>query len=1110
MSEPQERQNQRPRRPFWAGLAAIVPPEVRGYARGALPLVVGLTVFNASNYLFHVAVSRLLGPADYGALVALLALVLVISVVGGVLQAAVAKKVAVLRAEGRPAEVAAIAAGMLKAVFAFGLPASLIFLLLSPALAGFLHTGVGAPALLAPFILFTVLTAIPFGVLQGQLRFTALAGVLLVGVIVRLAVGIPLAATNFGTEGAVFASVVAAAASLWVGVRLLRLPRPSWGPARWSLRVMWTDLRLSLLGVATFHVLSVVDDILARHYLAPQAAGLYSSGWILASSILFLPGAIAILALPRFAETAGRGDARRWMHTAVLGVAAVVVVAVPVVIALRHQLIALAFGNRYGGAAAFVPALAIANAFKALVLVLIYFHIAAGTRAYRLALTGLVAKVVLIGLFHRTPGQIALVVLGADAFVAILLYQAASAAAKWRPPVEQLGTRQLGEEYGVGNRPELDLTVVLPTHNGAPALRRVLLSLNDELSTVGSFELIVVSDGSTDETVELARTTGSPNVRVVDLPTREGKGSALRAGLAQARGAYVAFMDADGDIHPSTLRPFVSLMQLYRPDMVFGSKRHPLSEVTYPFTRRVMSWAYHEITRLLFRIRVQDTQTGVKMIRRDVLAAVLPRMLEKRFAFDLELLVVARSLGFKRIFEAPVRLDYRFSSNVGFRAVTGVLRDTLAIFYRRYILGTYADAFHGAPVPSAAEVRRASSIRSSSSDRVRILILNWRDIRNPEAGGAETFTHEIATRWVEQGHEVTLWTSSFAGSAKREFLDGVDVRRMGRLRTGSFHLLVQQELGRSNGFDVVIDEINTIPFFTPLRRDRLPPIVGLIHQMARDVWDAELPRPLAKFGRALEPRLLRVYKGVPLVTVSASTRKDLQEVGLHNVIVIPNGRDDPPPVTVSKESAPTLLFVGRMNKNKRPDHAIEAFRRIKSTLPEAQLWMVGQGPLERVLKGDLPDGAVWLGHVSREELYQRMARAHVLVVPSVREGWGLVVIEANSVGTPAVGYDVPGIRDSIRHGETGLLASAGDAEALADQALTLLQNRETCAAITARATEWSRGFSWDITAARLMGVLRANLEVARAVENGKAIDLRDTGDLLSRSNVPSPVDVPTV
>jgi glycosyltransferase involved in cell wall biosynthesis len=302
---------------------------------------------------------------------------------------------------------------------------------------------------------------------------------------------------------------------------------------------------------------------------------------------------------------------------------------------------------------------------------------------------------------------------------------------------------------------------------------------------------------------------------------------------------------------------------------------------------------------------------------------------------------------------------------------------------------------------------------------------------------------------------------------------------MGRLRTGSFHARAQKELARLSGFDVVIDEINTIPFFTPLWRWRLPPVVALIHQLAGDVWDAEVPRPFAALGRSLEPHALRLYQDVPVVTVSESTREDLLRLGLKDVQVVPNGRDQPPDFNgLPKEASPTFLFVGRLAANKRPDHAVEAFTIIKGELPDARLWMVGRGPLEQKLQKTLPEGAEMLGYLPRQELYERMARAHCLLVPSVREGWGLVVIEANSVGTPAVGYDVPGVRDSIRPRETGLLAEAGDSQALGRQALELLRDEEEFATLCRHAIRWSAGFSWQATAGHLMGHLDLAIHAA--------------------------------
>jgi glycosyltransferase involved in cell wall biosynthesis len=332
------------------------------------------------------------------------------------------------------------------------------------------------------------------------------------------------------------------------------------------------------------------------------------------------------------------------------------------------------------------------------------------------------------------------------------------------------------------------------------------------------------------------------------------------------------------------------------------------------------------------------------------------------------------------------------------------------------------------------------------------------------------FTHEVATRWAAEGHDVTLLTSGFPGAAKSSHVDGLRIRRVGRLRRGTFHLLVQRELMRLRGFDLVVESVNTLPFLTPLWRSRLPPTITLVHQLAIDVWDAELPKPLAWLGRRIERRMFQLYRDVPVAAVSRSTQQDLARLGVRNVTVISPGRDDAPNelLGVRKESLPTFLFVGRLSANKRPEHAVEAFRQIKSELPDARLWIVGTGPLEPELAAAMPPDAMLLGRVSRAELYERMARAHCLLVPSVREGWGLVVIEANAVGTPAVGYDVSGLRDSIRHEHTGALASAGDPEALARSAVELVADAarytETCRAAKA----WGDRFSWETTASELI------------------------------------------
>lgn len=240
--------------------------------------------------------------------------------------------------------------------------------------------------------------------------------------------------------------------------------------------------------------------------------------------------------------------------------------------------------------------------------------------------------------------------------------------------------------------PSLDLTVVVPYYNPGPLLvptvERILSVLDGSGAT---YELIAVSDGSTDgsDSKLLALAKTRTEISNVVLVTNQGKGLALRVGLAKGRGRYLGFIDADGDLDPALLQSFQALVRIYSPDIILGSKRHPLSEVDYPTIRRVYSWGYQQLVRLGFRLDIRDTQTGIKLIRRDVLAAALPRMVEKRFAFDLELFVIAKRLGYKRFLEAPVRLQHQFKSTVSWHTVYRTLLDTANIWCRLHILHFY-------------------------------------------------------------------------------------------------------------------------------------------------------------------------------------------------------------------------------------------------------------------------------------------------------------------------------------------------------------------------------------------------------------------------------------
>lgn len=242
-------------------------------------------------------------------------------------------------------------------------------------------------------------------------------------------------------------------------------------------------------------------------------------------------------------------------------------------------------------------------------------------------------------------------------------------------------------------RPTLDLSVVVPYFNAGARVRTTIDELIGTLAGTGaSFEVIAVSDGSTDGAEHTLDGLPEDLVRTVRLQRNHGKGEALRIGFAMGRGRFLGFIDADGDLPPAqvaTLAEIAHNPAAPVPDVVLGSKRHAGSEVVYPPLRRFYSWAWQQLVLALFGLHVRDTQTGLKLVRREVLADVLPRLLEKRFAFDLELLAVASHLGYGRFVEVPVRIRQRFSSTVSPRAALGMLGDLFAIFYRLRITRYY-------------------------------------------------------------------------------------------------------------------------------------------------------------------------------------------------------------------------------------------------------------------------------------------------------------------------------------------------------------------------------------------------------------------------------------
>jgi glycosyltransferase involved in cell wall biosynthesis len=359
-------------------------------------------------------------------------------------------------------------------------------------------------------------------------------------------------------------------------------------------------------------------------------------------------------------------------------------------------------------------------------------------------------------------------------------------------------------------------------------------------------------------------------------------------------------------------------------------------------------------------------------------------------------------------------------------------------------------------------------------------MLNWRDFECVKSGGAELATYEYMKHWRAQGHQVTLFTAGYGGAPAEELYDGIQIIRRGGPHTvhlWAFWYYVTRFRGR---YDVVIDQIHGIPFFAFLYAGPKR-VIAFIHEVAGDIWHRMYPFPLNYVGMAIENLGFRLHRRARFVTGSQSTADDLVRKGIarSQITIVPYGISAAPVSELpAKESEPTLLYVGRLCAMKGIDEALEAFALVNGRLPNAKFWIVGRGQESYVqqleqMAADLQvaESVKFWGFVSEEDKLELMQRAHLLVHASVKEGWGLVVIEANRQGTPAVGYRVAGLADSIQHEQTGLLVASRDPANLAEAMVRVLKDDGYREDLSRNALEWSRQFTWERGAAAFLRVI---------------------------------------
>lgn len=373
-------------------------------------------------------------------------------------------------------------------------------------------------------------------------------------------------------------------------------------------------------------------------------------------------------------------------------------------------------------------------------------------------------------------------------------------------------------------------------------------------------------------------------------------------------------------------------------------------------------------------------------------------------------------------------------------------------------------------------------------------MLSWRDLKNPYMGGAEVFTHEVLKRLAKYGYRVIHFSPVFEGAARKEKIDGIYYLRQGNVFSVILHAMVFYKKNRKS-IDLVIDQCNTHHFFTPLWVEK-EKRAFLIFQLCRELWSVMMPGLIGKIGYLLELPLLRLNKHDLTFTESESVRQELIQIGFDKdkVHIIPIGLNFKPwnpECFFPKEENPTFIYVGRYARYKGINDLITAFGMLKQDYPQAKLWIVGKKdekyihdilePLwekYNLIAGDQEQDDIRLwGFLEEEKKKELQSRAHALVFPSLREGWGMIVTEAAAVGTPSIVYNCTGGIDAIDYGRAGYLCRENTPEELCRIMKESIEDREKYSRLRINAYKFSMKFSWNTSSDIIDEILKSDKKI---------------------------------
>ncbi|MFA5184162.1 MAG: glycosyltransferase family 4 protein [Patescibacteria group bacterium] len=354
---------------------------------------------------------------------------------------------------------------------------------------------------------------------------------------------------------------------------------------------------------------------------------------------------------------------------------------------------------------------------------------------------------------------------------------------------------------------------------------------------------------------------------------------------------------------------------------------------------------------------------------------------------------------------------------------------------------------------------------------MKILWFTWKDKSHPQAGGAETVNEELAKRLAADGHEVIFLVGGFTDGKEEETRDGFKIIRLGNRWTVYWQAYRYYKKNLRGWADLVIDEVNTIPFFCKFYvRERN---ILFVHQLCRVIWFYQIWFPLSLVGYLLEPLYLWLLRDREVITISKSTKKDLMRFGFRddNINIISEGIEIEPVQdldSIKKYEAPTILSLGSIRAMKRTDHIIQAFEMAKKKLPDLRLIVAGEAEglygrkVLRLIKVSAYRGSIeYLGRVDVAKKLELLQRSHILCATSVKEGWGLVVTEAASQGTPAIVYDVDGLRDVVRSGNTGVVCKKNNIINFTNSILEILEKKIEYQKLRRLAWDLSKGINFS-------------------------------------------------